>query len=120
MRRKDWLICAGTASFLAAYLYLLVDSPTVSKEATKVAQDSAMHFLLHPNEGTIKISGNRKLIEGCVAPHLETTYSLSEKGRFEFRVLCADRPHAFILVAMRRAPPDFMVVSQTSTFGAEP
>ena len=120
MSRKLWVVCIGIAVLFSVYIYLLVDGPTKSKEATIVARDAAMQFLLHPNEGTIKISGNRSLVDDCIDPHLETTYSLSEKGRFEFRVRCANKTSAFMLVAMRRSPPDFIAISQQSLFGASP
>lgn len=120
MSRNLWAVCIGVAALFSVYLYLLVDGPTKSKEATILARDAAMQFLLHPNEGTIKISGNRSLVDNCIDPHLETTYSLSEKGRFEFRVRCANKASAFMLVAMRQSPPDFIAISQTSMFGASP
>ena len=120
MSRKIWVICLGIAALLAVYIYLLVDGPTKRKEETTIAQDAAMHFLLHPNDGTIKILGNRELVEGCVSPSLERTYALSEKGRFEFRVRCTNKASAFMLVAMRQPPPDFIAISPASMFGAAP
>ena len=114
MSRKSWIICIGIVALFSVYIYLLVDGPTTRKEATIVARDAAVQFLLHPNEGTMKIHGNRALVADCIDPHLETTYSLSEKGQFEFRVLCANKVPAFMLVAMRRPPPDFIAISAAS------
>ncbi len=76
-----------------------------------------MKFLLSPNENSIKIDGEKSLVSGCINPRLERTFALSEKGRFEFRVLCEHKETAFIFVAMRQALPDFMVISRTGLMG---
>ncbi len=119
MRKKLWAVLGTGAALFSVYIYLLVDSPGTSKEATNLARDAAMNFLLYTNKNTIPISGDKSLVEGCVKPSLETIYVLSEKGRFEFRVLCANKETAFILVAMRRAPPDYMGISKTSIFAVK-
>lgn len=117
MSRKLWFFLGGVAILFSVYIYLMVDGSTTRNERLKLAQSAAMQYLLHPSAGTIKISGNRLLVDGCVDPRLETTYALSEKGRFEFRVHCTNKATAFMLVAMRQYPPDFIAIYQMSMFG---
>lgn len=117
MKKKFWIFLGVMSSIASLYLYLLADSPARSEALTLVAREAALKFLLSPNENSIKIDGDKSLVDGCENPSLEKTFALSEKGRFEFRVFCGKKETAFILVMMRQAPPDFMVISKTGFFG---
>jgi hypothetical protein len=117
LKKKLWIFLGFIAVIISLYLYLFVDSPARREASIDLARDAAMKFLLTPNENSINVGGEKSLLLGCANPILEKTFALSEKGRFEFRVICRNKETAFIFVFMRHAPPDFMVISKTGLFG---
>ena len=77
----------------------------------EAARNFALSYLANPNQQTISVSNEHKLLIPCPEPRIEDEVVVHAKLRYDFKVTCANNEVGYVTVLLRGSASPIIGVS---------